>query len=680
MTRPLPVFALLWLALVPGTVFADPAAAEQQRLEARERFYADDYAGTRASALAGLQELGDDESSPLLRAGLLQWAGLGANALGDVTTAQSDLEASLRFYRQAGNPRAIAAVLNDLAAVYGQQSNRTQQLAVLVEAHRIFEERGETRGRAALANSLGNYYAEVGEPAKALPFHEQSVALRRTMDDVIYLADGLQNLGVTLRDLKRDPEARVVFEEALKISREAGDEEGLAGCLTNLGAIAGDEGKFDEALACYQEALRYDEADGYKSGQAILTRNIGTTLHRAGRTGEAVPWLDRAVALSVELDDPERLASAHLERAAVHEALGEPAAAVTDLRAAMNAKDRLAEAARSRSLLELQSKFETLEKERQIERLEHEATERKLALTRTESARLAAEQAHSLEQARRQTAWIVAAAVALVAGLLIVLFFLQRRTSRRLARALSELSAANRELQGLYQRKSEWLSFAVHELRSPLFGIDGLCAEYEAGLADAPKTTVSQIRQTAQRMRSELDAWLETERREQDSTLVLQKSAADLGTLTAEVVERHQAGARAKQIALSFLAEAPTPVSVDARRIHEVIDNLVSNALKFSPPNRRVTARTGVAGNTAWCCIEDEGPGLQEADFKTLFEPFAALSAKPTAGESSTGLGLHGARQRVEAHGGELTAENRPDGGAVFRFTLPLADMIVAHG
>ena len=93
-----------------------------------------------------------------------------------------------------------------------------------------------------------------------------------------------------------------------------------------------------------------------------------------------------------------------------------------------------------------------------------------------------------------------------------------------------------------------------------------------------------------------------------------------------------------------------------------------------------MTARTGVAGNTAWCCIEDEGPGLQEADFKTLFEPFAALSAKPTAGESSTGLGLHGARQRVEAHGGELTAENRPDGGAVFRFTLPLADMIVAHG
>ncbi|MCC6414312.1 MAG: tetratricopeptide repeat-containing sensor histidine kinase [Opitutaceae bacterium] len=676
MIRPLSVLALLLVTLVSAQ--ADPAAAEQKRLEARDRFYADDYAGTRDVALAGLQALGDDESQPLLRAGLLQWAGLGANALGDVATAQSHLEASLSFYRKAGNPRAIAAVLNDLAAIYGQQSNRAQQLVVLVEAHRIFEELGELRGRAALANSLGNYYAGVGEPAKALPFHEQSVALRRTMDDAVYLADGLQNLGVTLRDLRRDAEARGVFEEALTISRAAEDEEGLAGCLTNLGAIAGDEGNHDEALAFYHEALRYDEAADYKAGQAILTRNIGTTLHRAGRTAEALPWLDRAVALAVALDDPERIASARLERAAIYEALEQPRAAAADLRAAMDAKQRLAETARNRALLELQSQFETLQKERQIERLEHEATERELALTRTESARVAAEQAHSLEQARRQTAWIVAAAVAAVAGLLVVLFTAQRRTSRRLSRALSELSAANTELQALYKRKSEWLSFAVHELRSPLFGIDGLCAEYEAGLANAPKETVGQIRQTAQRMRRELDAWLETERREQD-TLILQRMPCDLGMLAGEVVERLQTTARAKTIALSFLAEGPTPVSADARRIREVIDNLVSNALKFSPAGRHVTVRTGVEGDNAWCLVEDEGPGLQAADFLTLFEPYASRSAKPTAGEPSIGLGLHGARQRVLAHGGELAAENRPNGGAVFRFTLPLAEMIVAH-
>lgn len=166
-------------------------------MEARAQFRAGDFTGAIATARAGLTLLGDDSSQPKLRAGLLQWIGLGANALGDLPTARARLEESLAHYRSAGDARAIAAVLNDLAAVYGQQSDRTQQLAVLVEAHRIFEELGEPRGRAALANSLGNYYAEVREPTKALPFHEESVALRRAMGDAGYLADGLQNLGVT---------------------------------------------------------------------------------------------------------------------------------------------------------------------------------------------------------------------------------------------------------------------------------------------------------------------------------------------------------------------------------------------------------------------------------------------------------------------------------------------------
>lgn len=678
MTRPLPVFALMLMAFVSSLAAADPINAEQKRLEARAAFSANNYEGTINSALAGLKLLSDDNSEPKLRAGLLQWAGLGADALGDLPTARERLEASLKFYRTAGNPRAIAAVLNDLASIYDQQSDRTQQLAVLMEAHQIFEELGEPRGRAALANSLGNYYAEVGEPAKALPFHEQSVAIRRTIGDPVYLADGLQNLGVTLRELKRNTDARTVYEVALKISRDQNDEDGLAGCLTNLGTLADDEGRFDEALAFYREALRYDEASGYKSGQAILLRNIGTTLHRAGRSDEALPWLDRAVGIAEELDDSERIASARLERSTVLEAANRPADALTDLRAAMKANTRQANAARHKSLLELQSKFETLQKERQIEHLQHEATARELSLTRSEAARDAAEQAHNLEQARRQIAWIVTAATALVAGLLVFLFVAQRRTARRLAHALAELRDANAELQRLYQRKSEWLSFAVHELRSPLFGIDGLCAEFTAGLADSPTETVGQIRQAAQRMRGELDAWLETERREQD-TLVLQLSAHDLGELAAAVVERNQAAARAKQITLSAVIESPTPVSADARRIREVIDNLVSNAVKFSPSGRRVTVRTGIEDQVAWCRVEDEGPGLQESDFAQIFQPFAQLSAQPTGGEPSTGLGLHGAHQRVIAHGGTLTANNRESGGAVFYFTLPLTTNSVGH-
>lgn len=505
------------------------------------------------------------------------------------------------------------------------------------------------------------------------------------MGDARYLADGLQNLGVTLRELKRDADARAAFEEALKTQRELGDEEGLAGTLTNLGSLAGDEGRFDEALAHYHEALRFDEAAGYKSGQAILLRNIGSTLHRVGRTDEARSWLDRAASLADELDDPERIASARLERAAVLEAAGAPAAALADVRAALAASQRAAEQARSDAVLQLQSRFETLAKERQIERLQHEATERELSLARAESERNTIEQAHQLEAARRRTAWTVASAALFAAGLLVFLFVFQRRTAHRLARqreelarALAELHDANADLKRLYARKSEWLGFAVHELRSPLFGIDGCCAEFEAGFADSASATIARIREAAGRMRHELDAWLEAERREQDS-LELQPSDTDLGQLAVTVVREHQAAARAKQIDLRHHADSPAPVFGDARRLREVIDNLVSNALKFSPPGRAVTIRTGTVAARAWCEVLDEGPGLQAPDFERLFQPFTPLSARPTAGEPSTGLGLHGAHRRIVAHGGTLAAENRDDGGAVFRFALPMTKEVPLH-
>jgi signal transduction histidine kinase len=103
------------------------------------------------------------------------------------------------------------------------------------------------------------------------------------------------------------------------------------------------------------------------------------------------------------------------------------------------------------------------------------------------------------------------------------------------------------------------------------------------------------------------------------------------------------------------------------------VDNLVSNALKFSPPGRSVTVRTGATAERAWCRVEDEGPGLREEDHAKLFAAFAQLSARPTAGEKSTGLGLHGVKRLVEAHGGEIKASNAAGGGAVFEVSVPVA-------
>jgi len=669
------IFLLGWSGGLRASAESKP---DDLRLEARAAFHQGKYQETVVAAQAGLAALPSDESDAVVRAGLWQWAGVGANALGDHQRARECLETSLALYRGAGERREVAATLNSMAEVYSLSGDRAAQLRVLIEAHGIFEELGETMGRAALANSIGNYYADLGESAKALPWHEQSVALRRTMDNSLFLATGLENLGITFRETGDDDKARPIYREALALYRELEDEEGIAGMLTNLGVWAMDEGRWADALRDFHEALAVEEAADYKTGQAILLGYIGESLAKSGQSEASISWFDRALALAEEIEQPERIVSVRQRRAEALEAAGRPTEALADLRRMMALRAEIDQREKDAALLDLQTKFETVQNEREIERLKRVAVERDLGLSRSEAARMEAERAHAVERAQRRTTLAVACGAAGLAFVLAILFLVKRRTADRLARqraelatALAELHTANADLKRLYARKSEWLGFAVHELRSPLFAIDGCCAEVVEGLVDSPLESVGEIRAAAARMRRELDAWLESERVEQD-TVTLNVVASDWSELVVGVVAANQPVARAKQIKLAWAGGTDGRARLDPRRWREVVENLVSNAIKFSPIGSRVWVRTGQTEGELWLRVEDEGPGLTAQDRGRLFEAFTRLSAQPTGGETSTGLGLHWTKRLVEAHGGALVAEDRIGGGLILVVTVPM--------
>ena len=116
-------------------------------------------------------------------------------------------------------------------------------------------------------------------------------------------------------------------------------------------------------------------------------------------------------------------------------------------------------------------------------------------------------------------------------------------------------------------------------------------------------------------------------------------------------------------------------VMVDPLRLRQVVDNLISNAVKFSPPGStvRVNVERILAG---WQVnVQDEGPGITEQDRIRMFQDFARLSAKATGGEKSTGLGLAISRRVVEAHGGRIGVNSDAGHGATFWFMLPDQEM-----
>jgi signal transduction histidine kinase len=153
--------------------------------------------------------------------------------------------------------------------------------------------------------------------------------------------------------------------------------------------------------------------------------------------------------------------------------------------------------------------------------------------------------------------------------------------------------------------------------------------------------------------------------------LDLQREAVDICEFLGDTVRRHAKLAIRKGIAVTLTSNHGGLVQADRKRLRQVLDNLISNAVKFSPPGSAVEV-SHLHEKGSWRVqVVDQGPGLTDADRQAVFEYFTTLSAQPTGDEISTGLGMAITRRVVEAHGGEVGVDSRPGAGSTFWFSIP---------
>jgi signal transduction histidine kinase len=254
--------------------------------------------------------------------------------------------------------------------------------------------------------------------------------------------------------------------------------------------------------------------------------------------------------------------------------------------------------------------------------------------------------------------------------------------TRDLATANAALAASNEELRRLNDVKSEFLGSAAHDLKNPLGVVIGLSEilmeQLEEARAEMPARSaellerVTLIRTCAEHMSVLVAQLLDTVALE-SGQVRLRRQKVDMGRLAASVTEAQRIRAAAKRIDIALEEGGACWADVDPDRAWEILDNLVSNAVKFSPPGRRVWVRAATKDGAVRLEVADEGPGLTEDDRQRLFGRFQKLSARPTAGEPSTGLGLSIVKTLVELHGGTIAVESAPGSGARFVVSLPAA-------
>ena len=235
--------------------------------------------------------------------------------------------------------------------------------------------------------------------------------------------------------------------------------------------------------------------------------------------------------------------------------------------------------------------------------------------------------------------------------------------------------------KNLSKIKEDFTNMMVHELRAPLTAIKDsseLMLENENVGSDENKQLLHIIDSQTKMLLEQIGSILDAAKIEA-GRFVIQKSPNDLNRLIIDVVDAFTPQAKKKDVELnSYVPKTLPDLSFDKIRVNQVLNNLISNSLKFTPSGGKITVLGEINTDSVTVSVTDTGMGISEEDQKDLFSKFYQIRKTPAElAKGGTGLGLYIVKGIVEAHGGFVTVDSTPGQGTTISFTLPLADDIV---
>lgn len=249
-----------------------------------------------------------------------------------------------------------------------------------------------------------------------------------------------------------------------------------------------------------------------------------------------------------------------------------------------------------------------------------------------------------------------------------------RKENNELIRKLTEANATlEQKVKERTQKIESLISTAAHDLRSPLNQIKALVSLMQldsSSLTPAQNSSIEMINQAASRLLKMINRILDLNAiDERDIALKLEK--ANLNTIIHDIINHARILSAEKNIIIhSPSLNVENFAIVDVNYLIQVLENLLSNAIKFSPPNKNIFIEIEHSADLVKIIVRDEGPGLTSDDMNNVFQKYRQLSARPSSGEDSSGLGLYLSKKYVESMKGKISCHSVPGKGASFIIEL----------
>ncbi len=590
----------------------------------------------------------------------LRGMGITYKLLGDFDQALLYLNQSLEIERAFHNKSGIAECLNHIGVISGLRGDYPAALDAYFEALAIQEEIDDKSGLAYTQQNIGFVHYRQGDFQKTLEYYQRSLEIRRAIGETRGVAQVTQYIGGVYHEQNEYKKALTFYSTALEIKEQLGDKRGVADGYLSIGKLYADQEVYEEAIAYQKKSLELAREINSDWGKVNALIGLGSSHARLRQYAKARTHLTSGIQLAKASKLLESVREAAKLLAEVEKGLGHYQDAYEAQVLFQQASDSLSNEAVTKRITLLEAEYQFAQEKDSIQF----ANEReKLLLDQKISS-----------QRNLQIAYVTAVIVlVIVLAILFGYYRLKINSNRRLSLLNEQINERNESLTRLNNEKNNLIKIVAHDLKNPLASIIGandLMDERSMSVDDQKLKGI--IQKTATRMSKMVSDILNVETIEKSAEEIRVKPF-NLSSTVDSISNQLSGQAAMKEIEIQKRIEEDLMGLVDERYIVQVVENLLSNALKFSPPRKKVIVELTKIRDHLVLHIKDEGPGISSEDKKKLFQRFQRLTAKPTGNESSTGLGLSIVKQFVEKMEGQVWVESELGKGASFFVQLQAA-------
>ncbi|MGD1957476.1 MAG: tetratricopeptide repeat protein [Fulvivirga sp.] len=599
------------------------------------------------------------------------------------------LKESLALIRSADNKTLKPECLNFFGVAYLYKGDYINSYDYHQKAKDLALANQDTLQYAHALNSLGRLYEGTAGYDKAIEYYNEALSVFKRLNDKIGLAYIYSSLATFYQSQKSYDKAEEMSKRALALRKEEEIWVGVAFSYLELAKIYEDADKHDLALNTLKMAQSFsDSVQANLVLKAEVNTEIANQYRNRGKFEEAVALMEVAEKTAKGISNQNLFMKVYNEYGKLNNDLKRYERAIEYHEKVVEAAENSAFWSELKNAyLELSRNYDELGNTKQAYENFKKYNEIEIKFLDTEKARLVQQhdtrialetrakenellkiekqknQALIAKQELRNLALIGLVMLMFLLAVLFMFFSIKRKKDN------AKLTQKKNELAELNLQKDTLLNIMAHDLKAPFNRIVSLL-----GLMKVDKDNATQYVEMVEDMsKSGVDLIkniLEVNKLE-SGELAEVISTVNVEEFLREKIKNHQADATAKQIAIKSEINIRKNFSTNELYLERIVDNLISNAIKYSDRDSEVKIKASKEDNQLAILVEDNGPGFTAEDKKNLFQKFKTLSARPTAGEASNGLGLSLVKTLVDKLGGKITLRSEVGFGSTFEVLLP---------